>query len=204
MASDGDLIWLPALQVPDDDLPERYPCSAADVNALIGAWWYWVPLRPTKRGKVVPAAQHYANATNRDFAQNLIERGVNPSDFIDCLGDIRVDPNHPQAYLRAREMTFCYAAEVVESWVRDVRSLDFYTADCPRILPRKPGLVIDLGELAGLTSAELWARYAEHPDVIVDVPPAYLSPHALAEDDFTASVPLDHSRLALIAQEFPL
>lgn len=155
-----------------DDGLRLYPCSAADINALIGAWWDWTPRRPTKRGQVTPSKQHFANKTNREYAQNLVQRGVLPADFIRCLGEIRLDED---SYLHEKEMTFCYAGEVVEEWVQEDRAENWYTEDAPRITPRKPDVPIHMGEIA--EGDNLLERLANDPNVIVDVPPPYISPH---------------------------
>lgn len=155
-----------------------YPCTAADIAALIGAWWDWTPKRPTKRGQVISSKQHFANKTNREYAQNLVQRGVMPSDFIHCLGQIRLDEH---SRLHDKEMTFCYAGEVVEEWVREDREENWYTEDAPRITPRKPDVAIDMGMVE--EGDNLLERLANDPNVIVDVPPPYISPHAAHQPD---------------------
>ena len=176
----------------DDEPITAYPCSAQDVNALIGAWWEWVPKRPTKRGAVIVARQHFGNTTNRDYAENLVKHGVTPGDFIECLGEIRVVKDHPRANLREQEMTFCYAAAVVEEWAAAGRAENIYTPACPRIVPRRPGVKVDLGELGGLSGPALFARFAEHPDLMVEVPRPYIGPHELQVEDDTDATDWSH------------
>jgi len=169
-----------------------YPCTSADIVALIGAWWDWTPRRPTKRGQVIESKQHFANKTNREYAQNLVQRGVLPADFIRCLGEIRNDEN---SRLHDKEMTFCYAGEVVEEWVQEDRAENWYTEDAPRITPRKPDVAVNMGEIG--EGDNLLERLANDPTVIVDVPAPYISPHEAseAEDDESGEFSADDATL---------
>lgn len=156
----------------DDDPPALYPCTAADINALIATWWEWVPLRPVKRGKVVDATHHFGNKENRAYAENLIRRGVGPADMALFLGDIRFNADSRWKHLKQKEMTFSYAAAILEEWVQQDREENWYTEAEPRVTARKPGIVIR----AEWTLDEM----RTNPDLIVDVPKPYIDPHTAA------------------------
>lgn len=157
-----------------------YPCTPEDIKRLIAAWWDWVPVKPTQRGKVIEAKNHFANKTNREFAQTLIERGVSPADMIRFLADIRNNPESRWAHLQARELTFVYAMECLQDWVKADREDNFYTPDDPRITERKPGVTINLGEISD--GDNLLERLKDHPDLIVDIPRPYLDPQPPSDE----------------------
>lgn len=164
----------------EPEQPSKYPCTPKDINALITAWWNWVPVRPSKRGKVVAQKAHYANAENRAYAQSLVERGVLPSDFALLLGDIRSNPDSRWAHLKDKELTFCYVAPIVEEWVREDREENWYTEAQPRVTPMRPDVVIRLGDIEDGQALE---RLNHHPDCYIDVPKPYVSPQAVAADE---------------------
>lgn len=158
-----------------------YPCTSEDIVALIRAWWDWIPLHPTKRGVVIASKQHYANKTIRAFAQNLTERGVMPADMIGFLGDVRFNDESRWAYLRGKELPFNYVGEILPEWVELDRAENWYTPAEPRITPRKPGVKLNLNEIVSSTNP--LEDFANHPDFIVDLPRAYISPHDAQVED---------------------
>src|SRR5690606_20224252 len=91
--------------------------------------------------------EHFANQANREYAENLVQRGVVPSDVATFLGEVRNDPDSRFYHLPEKEMTFCYMAAVLEEWVAEDRAENWYTPTAPRITPRKPGVPILLGEI---------------------------------------------------------
>lgn len=179
----------------DEEVVTEYPCAPADVNALIAAWWEWVPVRPVKRGKVVAAKEHFANRENRAYAENLVKRGVAPADFAAFLGEIRFNQASPYAYLKDRDMTFCYVAPIVEEWVQADRAENSYAPESPRITPKRPGVRLSMN----MDAPDALEQLLNHPDVYVDVPRAYISPQAIADDD-AADSPIDLS----IIKDIPL
>lgn len=173
--SSQEVIWLPGNHEAFETAqsPQLYPCSPADINALIAAWWEWVPRRPAHRGKVVSAKNHFANRENRTYAENLVQRGVMPADFARFLGEVRADTSPRWKYLREKELTFCYVAPMVEEWVAEDRAENWYTAVSPRVTPRRPDVTIDVGLIDGLSE--------DDPDFYVDVPRPYITPHEAAD-----------------------
>lgn len=207
-STDSEIVWLPGddPRFEDSATPEPYPCTPREVNALIAAWWAWTPKRPTRRGKLVPSRQHFANRENRAYAKNLVQRGVLPADFARALGEIRAHPDAREwGYLRDKELTFCYVAPIVEAWARRDRAENWYTADAPRITPKRPDVAIDLGEIK--EGDNLLERLAQHPDLYVDLPPPYRAPGDLDDDAFAALSDSDETfdSAALLAElEIPL
>ena len=179
-AGDATELYAGAENPAEDASPTKYPCSAADIKHLIAAWWDWVLIKPTQRGKVIAAKQHFANTTNREFAQTLIERGVAPADMIRFLADIRNNPESRWSHLRSRELTFVYAMECLRDWVKADREENFYTEDDPRITERRPDVRIDLGTIR--EGDNLLERLKDHPDLIVDIPRPYLDPQQQPDD----------------------
>lgn len=178
-----------------DEGVTEYPCTPADVNALIAAWWDWVMVRPVKRGQQIAAKEHFANRENRAYAENLIKRGVSPSDFAAFLGEIRFNPTSKYTYLREKEMTFCYVAPIVEQWVQADRAENSYSPKTPRITPKRPGVRISVN----LDAPDALDQLLNHRDVYVDVPRPYISPQAVADDE-AADSPIDFS----IIKDIPL
>lgn len=185
--------WVPGDQVPDEPPVTAYPCSAADINALITVWWDWVPKRPTRRAAVIPVKQHYANKTIRECAENLVKCGVMPADMAQLLGDVRTNPDSAYKHLIGKELPFNYVAEVLLEWVETDRAENWYTEHDPRFTPRKPGVTLRLNEMLSEHPLE---AYANHPDFIVDVPRPYLSPQVLEADTTDSETsPEDDARL---------
>jgi hypothetical protein len=181
----SEIVWLPGddpvFADEDDVSPELYACAPADINALIAAWWDWTPVRPVKRGKVVESKAHFANKENRAYAENLVQRGVQPADFIHCLTDIRHNPDSRWKYALAKDMTFCYVAPIVEDWIQTQRSDDY---ELPRFTARRPDAVVNLGEI--VEGDNLIERMANHPDLIVDYPRRYITPQQAAGETVEA------------------
>jgi hypothetical protein len=199
------VIWVRADLVEDEPPPSAYPCSAQDINALIGAWWDWVPKRPTKRGKILPSSQHFANKANREYAESLVQRGVTPGDFIEFLGDVRYNPENTRHDIRDEETPFCYVAAAVEDFAAADRADNIYTPDCPRIVHRRPGVNVNLGELAFVSGPELYRRLADHPDLLIEIPPPFISVHELQPEDDTAAEDWSHEWTdAELEAEIPL
>jgi hypothetical protein len=207
-STDSEILWLQGddPRFEDSATPAPYPCTPREVNALIAAWWAWTPKRPTRRGKLVPSRQHFANRENRAYAENLVQRGVLPADFVRALADIRASIDAREwAYLRDKELTFCYVAPIVEAWARRDRAENWYTADAPRITPRRPDVAVDLGEIK--EGDNLLERLAQHPDLYVDLPPPYRAPGDLDDGDLSDLMDADepYDSAALLAElEIPL
>lgn len=116
------------------------------------------------------ASEHYANKTNREYAQVLWERGYRPNDFIAWWHEQRAQA---QKTNRAIEpMSFVYAAERVERWTPQHRAQTIYTQDCPRCYAWMPDAQ------NGNAEAEALALWAEglHEEVeglgySIDLPP---------------------------------
>lgn len=172
-----------------DTQPDFYPCDAQDIVALIAVWYDWIPRRPSKRGAIIPLQEHLQNTTNREYAENLHRRGVWPGDFAQCLGEMRLKP--PESGWK--EMTFSYAAKIVEEWVEADRRENVYTLDCPRIVARRPDALVQLGDPA---SADFFERLAANPNVIVYVPPPYISPHDAEPLPEENTVPISEADLS--------
>ncbi len=183
----------PSEQTLEDDLvntvPDFYPCDAKDIAALIAIWYDWIPRRPSRRGAIIPLQEHLQNTTNREYAENLHRRGVRPGDFAQCLGEMRLKP--PDAGWK--EMTFSYAAKIVEAWVEADRRENVYTLDCPRIVARRPDALVQLGDP---DSADFFERLAANPNVMVYVPPPYISPHDVEPPPEENTVPIAEEDLS--------
>ena len=107
-----------------------YACRGEDIVALISAWLNWSPARPTRRGKFMSNSEHYANKTNREYAQVLWERGYRPNDFIAWWHEQRAAALKTGKAIET--MSFVFAAERVERWTPQHRGQTIYTRDCPR------------------------------------------------------------------------
>lgn len=167
-----------------DEAGPPYQCTNKDINEMIAAWYEWVPKRPTKRGKIIPEADHYKIPANRDYARNLYERGARPGDLIVLLNEIHyAEEGTKWAYYRDKELTFCYVCQLLEEWLPGYREDWWYTDEMPRVLGRRKGLQMRHEDFYALPGRVLLERYANHPDFIVDVPPVYVSAHELEDDD---------------------
>lgn len=153
-----------------------YDCTPQNIASLIKACWDWLPVKPKKRGKQLSESAWYPIPANREHAENLWKRGVRPGDFIECLIEMRSDERY-----KNREMTFAFVAEIVDQWCATHMEDRIYTMECPRHVPRAPGVHIDVGDLTD--PRYRFRRLFDNPNLIVDVPPPYISAQEAAEPD---------------------
>jgi len=158
----------PTTPIEDSAPTEDQSKSSNDVNAMISAWWEWVPSRPLLRGKVAEAKTHFANKAIRQHAENITKRGIGAADMARFLADVRFSTaGEKYFHLQEKPMGFTYAATILEEWVIAERAKRWYTWDQPRVTPARPGLSRD----ASTTNDELRLD----PDFIVDVPGPYVT-----------------------------
>lgn len=151
----------------EDAKPTLYPADERGVNALITAWWDWVPARPVKNGAVIDAKAHYGNATNRQCAERMMARGIGPADVVRALAALRAKGDEP------KPMTFTYAAAIIEDYVKADTRRCTYTKAVPRLTARKPDAAIEFDANA------TWAELEANPNLYVDVPRPYISPQVI-------------------------
>lgn len=148
----------------DDDKPQLYTCTSKDIAEMIAAWWEWVPVRPSVRGKPTTLGTQISIPTNREFAKNLFERGVRPIDFVRVLFPLRQEMAQGKLI---KPMPFQYVCPMVDQFVAETwrDEMTSYSKEEPRYAPKKPnGKGVAFGE-------NLWER----DDLFVDVPPRYIS-----------------------------
>lgn len=148
----------------NDDKQQLYTCTAKDIAEMIAAWWEWVPVRPSVRGKPTTLSTQISIPTNREFAQNLFERGVRPIDFVRVLFPLRQKMAQGEVI---KAMPFQYVCPMVDQFVAETwrDEMTSYSKEEPRYAPKKPnGKGVRFGE-------NLWER----DDLFVDVPPRYIS-----------------------------
>jgi hypothetical protein len=103
---------------------------------------------------------------------------VRPADVVKCL----VRKQKEERYQKA--LPFAYWAKIIEEWVVQHRhERAGHTPTMPRTAARRPGVVIEMGDITNLLPCEYLYRQLANPNLYVDIPPRYLSPLPPVEED---------------------